>query len=344
MPSSQISPDSRNDNPNNTTEAPVADDGSISASGSDNRKVSREDIALVQNLIERCLQLYMDKDEVIKTLLNRARIDPSFTSLVWRKLEEENADFFQAYYIRLKLKKQIILFNQLLEQQYHLMKYPPILTSASLENSNNCSTATNLPMGYPIMQQPPIIPAASHSYVDPMMMSSCHVVNGMPALNNYHPMHMNSGNNMVIESDVAAAAVPQSNGYSSMIDTPASVPSSGHHFPFTALDTTFISDIVTTTGLQLPSDYCAGSYRNNTLRSLDHYPWNFNLSDLSEDLPNLEDIGGLGNHHQSSPFLHSDSDILLDSPEQEDSVEEFFVDFSSGPTCSQTDEKNPSHS
>ncbi|CAH9089505.1 unnamed protein product [Cuscuta europaea] len=344
MPSSQISPDSRNDKPINTTEASVADDGSISASGNDNKKVSREDIALVQNLIERCLQLYMDKDEVVKTLLNRARIDPSFTSLVWRKLEEENADFFQGYYIRLTLKKQIILFNQLLEQQYHLMKYPPILTSASLENSNNCSTATNLPTGYPIMQQPPI-PAACHSYVDPMMMSSCQVVNGMPALNDYHPMHMKSGNNMVIESDVAAVAVPHSNGYSAMIDTPitpSSVVSSGHHFPFTTLDTTFISDIVTTAGLQLPSDYCAGSYRNNTLRSLDHYPWNFNLSDLSEDLPNLEaDIGGLGNHHQSSPFLHSDSDILLDSPEQGDSVEEFFVDFSLGPTCSQTDEKLP---
>jgi hypothetical protein len=43
---------------------------------------------------------------------------------VWQKLEEENSDFFRAYYIRLKLKKQINLFNHLLEHQYHLMKYP----------------------------------------------------------------------------------------------------------------------------------------------------------------------------------------------------------------------------
>ncbi|GJS99233.1 RNA-directed DNA polymerase, eukaryota, reverse transcriptase zinc-binding domain protein [Tanacetum coccineum] len=35
----------------------------------------------VQNLIKRCLQLYMNKDEVVKTLLNRARIDPGFTDL-----------------------------------------------------------------------------------------------------------------------------------------------------------------------------------------------------------------------------------------------------------------------
>lgn len=45
------------------------------------RKVSFEDIQLVQNLIERCLQLYMSQDEVIKTLLNQARIEPGFTGL-----------------------------------------------------------------------------------------------------------------------------------------------------------------------------------------------------------------------------------------------------------------------
>lgn len=45
-------------------------------------------------------------------------------NLVWQKLEEENSEFFKAYNVRLKLKKQIIAFNQLLEQQYHVMKYP----------------------------------------------------------------------------------------------------------------------------------------------------------------------------------------------------------------------------
>lgn len=44
-------------------------------------------------------------------------------NLVWQKLEEENAEFFRAYYIRLKLKKQIVVFNYLLEHQYHLTKY-----------------------------------------------------------------------------------------------------------------------------------------------------------------------------------------------------------------------------
>jgi hypothetical protein len=48
----------------------------------------------------------------------------AFARSVWKKLEEENSEFFQAYYIRLKLKKQINLFNHLLEHQYNLMKHP----------------------------------------------------------------------------------------------------------------------------------------------------------------------------------------------------------------------------
>ncbi|KAF3638044.1 hypothetical protein FXO37_24565 [Capsicum annuum] len=38
----------------------------------------------------------------------------------------------------------------------------------------------NLPVGYRVMQQPPV-PAAGQPHLDPMGMSSCHVVNGVPA-------------------------------------------------------------------------------------------------------------------------------------------------------------------
>ena len=77
-----------------SNEAIVTNSGSEPISNGHTRKVSFEDIQLVQNLIERCLQLYMSQDEVIKTLLNQARIEPGFTSLVWQKLEEQNHDFF----------------------------------------------------------------------------------------------------------------------------------------------------------------------------------------------------------------------------------------------------------
>lgn len=59
-----------------------------------------------------------------------------FFDLVWHKLEEENADFFKAYNIRLELKRQIIVFNQLLEHQYYLMNHPvpPNVPLAPIQN------------------------------------------------------------------------------------------------------------------------------------------------------------------------------------------------------------------
>lgn len=84
--------------------------------------VSSDDIQMVQNLIERCLQLYLTKEEVISVLREQATIDPEFTQLIWNKLEEQNPDFFRCYYTRLKLKAQIVMFNHLLEQQIQVVQ------------------------------------------------------------------------------------------------------------------------------------------------------------------------------------------------------------------------------
>ncbi|KAM7260961.1 hypothetical protein ACFE04_026436 [Oxalis oulophora] len=335
--STQVSHDSQSDQQNNqTSEPPLADADSLTASSNDGRKVSRQDIELVQNLIERCLQLYMNKDEVVKTLLTRARIDPGFTTLVWQKLEEENAEFFRVYYIRLKLKKQIILFNHLLQHQYNLMKYPapPKVPLAPIQNGIHHMPINNLPMGYPVLQQPPI-QATGQPQFDMMGggISSCHVVNGVPAPGNFHPIRMNSGSN-----------VPPNGAMSEMPVSPASVASSGH-FPFTAsdisgmgvdtsvLDSAFTSDVASSVGLQLGPD---GGIGNS--RSLDQIQWNFSLSDLTADLSNLGDLGD----YPGSTFLHSDTDILLDSPEKdEDIVEEYFVDSVPGQSSSQSDEEKP---
>eukprot|EP00198_Chlamydomonas_reinhardtii_P005281 XP_001694617.1 predicted protein [Chlamydomonas reinhardtii] len=95
-----------------------APSGGTAGSG---RKVSTSDIQLVQNLIERCMQMYMPLKEVVSTLQTQAKIEPGFTQLVWQKLEEQNAEFFKAYHVRLKIKDQIVMFNYLLEQQVHRM-------------------------------------------------------------------------------------------------------------------------------------------------------------------------------------------------------------------------------
>lgn len=333
------------------SEAPPADAGSISSS--DNRKVSREDIELVQNLIERCLQLYMNRGEVVRILSSRARIEPGFTTLVWQKLEEENADFFRAYYIRLKLKKQIILFNHLLEHQYHLMKYPmpPKVPLVPIQNGIHPMPVNNLPMGYPVMQQPPM-PAMGQPHLDPMGLSNCHVVNGIPAPGSFHPMRMNTGNDIMMENDTSEVApvVPISSAMSTMSEMAVSPTSaaSSNHFPFTpsdmagmgmdtsGLDTAFTSDVITTGGLHLGPDGGIGSSRDS-VRSLGQL-WNFSLSDLTADLTNLGDLGALG-EYTGSPFLPSDSDILLDSPEQDDMVEEYFADTITTGPVSQSDEE-----
>ncbi|KAJ8759989.1 hypothetical protein K2173_010845 [Erythroxylum novogranatense] len=100
------------------------------------RRVSPRDIQVVQNLIERCLQLYMNQREVVQTLLTQAKIEPGFTQLVWQKLEEENRDFFNAYYLRLVVKQQISEFNKLLEQQVQLMRQINPTVVAPLPTSN----------------------------------------------------------------------------------------------------------------------------------------------------------------------------------------------------------------
>lgn len=65
-----------------------------------------------------------------------------FLYSVWQKLEEENAEFFRAYYIRLMLKKQILLFNNLLEHQYHLVNHPatPKAPLATVQNGIHLMT------------------------------------------------------------------------------------------------------------------------------------------------------------------------------------------------------------
>ncbi|KAL5056553.1 hypothetical protein RYX36_037235 [Vicia faba] len=99
------------------------------------RRLSRENIMAIQNLIELCLQSYMNPKEVVETLLVQAKIEPDFTQLVWQKLEEENQEFFKAYYLRLRLKEQITEFNRLLKEQAELSQLQST-SVASLSNSN----------------------------------------------------------------------------------------------------------------------------------------------------------------------------------------------------------------
>ncbi|KAL4204351.1 hypothetical protein AMTRI_Chr01g109340 [Amborella trichopoda] len=117
-----ISPESQGYQQNTSrNEVPPVASSSISFSCRNHKEAALQYIDHVSNLIECCLQKYMNREEVKKVLIDMKNINPSITNLVWKKLEEENPDFFKAYYVKLTLIAQITQFNQLLEGQNQLM-------------------------------------------------------------------------------------------------------------------------------------------------------------------------------------------------------------------------------
>ncbi|XP_042461948.1 uncharacterized protein LOC122045688 isoform X1 [Zingiber officinale] len=332
-------------------ESPRAATGSSSKGINQNKNVCREDIELVQNLIERCLQLYMNRGEVVRTLSTRAKIEPAFTTLVWKKLEEENSEFFRAYYISLKLKSQINLFNQLLEHQSHLMKSSvlPNTPVAPIHIGMDTKTVNSMPMGYPVLQQT-AMPAIGQPHFDATgcALTSCHVVHGIPAPVRFLPISINSGKDILMNGgtpEEAVSAVPCS--ISEINGSPASV-ASNNHFPFTpseisgmaldasGLDATLTSAVASSEEFHLGQDCHIGSSKAS-LGSLGQL-WNLNLSELTTDLANFGDLGALEDY-TGSPFLPSDSDILLNSPERDDQVEEYFADPVTVPSAQPDEEK-----
>ncbi|KAF2312158.1 hypothetical protein GH714_028319 [Hevea brasiliensis] len=288
---------------NNAPKALGIDSGSVSVSSNNGRKVTFEDIEAVQNLIERCLQLYMNRTEVVSTLLHQARIEPGFTTLVWQKLEEENVDFFKAYCMRLALKRQIIIFNQLLEHQYQLMKMKspvsPKVPLASIENG-----IQRLPV-----ETFQIIELSINALRRYNLLIYCllTVMNRSPA----DPVPAVP----VIKSEMMDLSPTPVTSNGQFLFTPAEI--SGLSVDASALDSAYASHITSPEGLQLGPDSDTDNCRKS-LQPVCQIHWNLSFSDLTAGLANVEDHGHLGNC--------SGSDILLDSPEQNDIGEDFFLD------------------
>ncbi|XP_073282128.1 uncharacterized protein [Primulina huaijiensis] len=58
---------------------------------------STQYIHTVQHLIEKCITFNMSKEECMEALSKHANIQPVITSTVWKELEKENKEFFEAY-------------------------------------------------------------------------------------------------------------------------------------------------------------------------------------------------------------------------------------------------------
>ncbi|XP_024387190.1 uncharacterized protein [Physcomitrium patens] len=322
------------------------------APANEGRKISCEDIQLVQNLIERCLQLYMNQSEVITTLQYQAKIEPGFTSLVWQKLEEQNPEFFKAYYTRLKLKKQIVLFNHLLEQQVQLMHKMRLIpkTPLPLQNGMHPAPMHHTPMGYPMQTPPPV-----HSHMQPMAVMpppNSPLMNGSSAVPDSYHSHENDGTNGLGDMSLGTASSGGSDiSLGSMGSTPGGMP--GGSFPFAnmgptdmsgmgmglptsmGMDGTFASTDATNQngmgGMAMGSHETDVSSHRESLGSLGQLPRNFSLSDLTAELTNSTgdlDLGPLGSY-SGSPFMTPDA--FLRSPDKDvlDDIE--FCDLKTEP-------------
>jgi uncharacterized protein (TIGR01589 family) len=81
------------------------------------RRYSRTEIKVVQSLIESCLRNYLSESDTINELYLKHSLDPAIVSQVWNKLVDQNVEFFRAYVVRLKVKNQMIEFNNLINEQ-----------------------------------------------------------------------------------------------------------------------------------------------------------------------------------------------------------------------------------
>ncbi|XP_019162249.1 PREDICTED: uncharacterized protein LOC109158807 [Ipomoea nil] len=290
------------------------------------KKVSREDIQLVQNLIERCLQLYMNQEEVVSTLLHQAKIEPGFTELVWQKLEEENQEFFRAYHLRLIVKDQISRFNELLERHAKLIHQIcpagvnpiPLANGGSqmppLHENSTCTTEKTGPV---------VKTETMHRNIDRSLLDA--YSNGASSLQtcmqsafdmSTHTRRINVSPSILLAQNANVGLMQGLNG--GMIKSEAGYPSNSHFLFGGDNNVLETRPAITDASISSYSSVESNSqHLNETVLDADsssfgflgQIPRNFSLSDLTADFANSSDILGT---YSRSPFLASDTDSFLD--------------------------------
>ncbi|XP_010558133.1 PREDICTED: uncharacterized protein LOC104826888 [Tarenaya hassleriana] len=296
------------------------------------RRVSRQDIQLVQNLIERCLQLYMNQKEVVDTLLEQAKIEPGFTELVWQKLEEENREFFKAYYLRLMVKHQIMEFNKLLEQQVQLMRqlHPTEVDPVQTTNGSHIPSAHQKQVCYaPEHTDQSLKSENAHNHPMASALSNA-FLNGGSSLNtdvppsvdiSTHARRVDAPPNM-LSSQVTSMHLMQGMNGGGMIKPEDGYSMCGQ-FMYGGDRTTLEAHS------SVVGDASVGSFSSesnnqplndplldadtSTFGFLGQIPRNFSLSDLTADFSQSSDIL---ESYDRSPFLVNDNENFLDSRER----------------------------
>ncbi|CAH2054239.1 unnamed protein product [Thlaspi arvense] len=83
--------------------------------------------------------------------------------MLWQKLEEENREFFKAYYLRLMVKHQIMEFNKLLEQQVHHMQQMHPSGVTSVQNTNGSHIQSKILESY---DKSPFLAPEAENFLD----------------------------------------------------------------------------------------------------------------------------------------------------------------------------------
>ncbi|KAJ0620057.1 putative angiotensin-converting enzyme 2 [Helianthus annuus] len=255
----------------------------------------------------------MTLKQVVDILYQQEKIEPSFTELVWQKLEEQNQEFFKGYHLRLMVKDQIMEFNKLLDRQAALMQqlgptgvgFQPKSNGSHLQQMHQNSTCyASENTGIPLKTEN--MTTFSRGF------NSCGlpIPSGDPQphtrTNNVPPnMLLGHNSNVGITNGVSVKAEPNYMGNSRfMYGTDDNV--------LEARNTIGDASVSSFSCLESDPHQLNGTLVNDgtLFGMLGPMPQNFGLSDSTPDFTNSSDM--LDNFSRSA-FLSSDRDSFLDS-------------------------------
>ncbi|KAK9726016.1 hypothetical protein RND81_05G184900 [Saponaria officinalis] len=292
-------------------------------SGGEVRHLSGEHLQVVQNLIERCIQLHMSKIEAVSVLSRDANVVPGITELVWQRLEEENRDFFQFYYIRLALKEQITRFNGLLKKQAALMEQIQSTGVSSVGVSNVQHSAGHYPSdqtGASMQPEnlqpaiPPSLPAPFTNGASSLQPHSAYDMSAQSRRIDFLPdaLHGQSSNSMRLMQGLNGGIIKSESGYPSdsriIFDADTSIGE-----PQGLLEDESVASFSGMEGSSQPMhDTLLGmNGACSSFGQLGQIPKIFSFPDLSA-FPHILD------NYQNSAFIGTDTDNFLDRGEIQD--------------------------
>lgn len=295
-------------------------------SSGDGPKVSCEEIQMVQNRIEYCLRQYMSRKEVVNTLFIQDNIEPTFTELVWQKLEEENQEFFQAYYLKLMVKEQIIEFNRLLSEQVKMtQQVPSAIASLPMSNgcnimpmhqSSTCGAAENVgtaakPNGMhePVHADRPNAFSNSSSSVLSCMQTTIDIPSQSRKIDGPPNMFLGQPSNMGMRQTMDGRIIKTEPIYGG--NSPFAFGPHGTYLESrSAMGDASVSSFSSVESNTQPLNEPLLDADTSSFGYLGDIPQNFGFSDLTVDFTNSSDILG---SYSRTPFLATDTGNLLDS-------------------------------